>query len=160
MAVKRDSGSSGIYTMVVAGLFLAGFFLAVVFGARTYRDIVAGQTRNNQDRALLSYISTCVRLNDTAGAVSISEVDGIQVLSIADGDTGYALRIYRYGDCLVEDYGEADAELYPTAAQTIGETDVFRVDELGEGAYAVVTDAGRVLFSLRSKGAAEVMTDD
>ena len=101
--MKRDGGLSGIYTMVVAGLFLAGFFLTVVFGAQTYRQIVAGQTRNNQARVLLSYISTCVRLNDTPGAVSVLEEEGRPVLSIADGDTGFALRIYQEGDRLVED---------------------------------------------------------
>lgn len=158
--MKRDGGGSGIYTMVVAGLFLAGFFLTVVFGAQTYRQIVAGQTRNNQARVLLSYISTCVRLNDTPGAVSVLEEEGRPVLSIADGDTGFALRIYQEGDRLVEDYGEAGAELYPADAQTIGETKVFRIEELGGDAYAVVTDAGRVLFCLRSDKRTEGRADD
>lgn len=158
--MKRESGWSGIYTMAVAGLFLAGFFLTVVFGARTYRDIVAGQSRNNQARALLSYLSTCVRQNDTAGAISLWEEDGKTVLAVADGDTGLAIRIYQIEDRLVEDYGEIGEELYPEAAQTIGETKEFRVEELGEDTYAVFTDAGRVLFCLRSEKAAEVMEND
>lgn len=142
---------SGIYTMAVAGVFLAGFFLTVIFGAQTYREIADGQNRNNEARALLSYISTCVRMNDTAGAVSVSQVEGEPVLVIADGQSGYAIRIYRYGDSLVEDYGEADGALYPDMAQVIGETEEFRIEELENGAYAVVTDAGRVLFGLRSE---------
>lgn len=158
--VKKDGGLSGIYTMAVAGFFLAGFFLTVVFGAQTYRAIVAGQARNNQARVLLSYLSTCVRQNDTPGAVSILEEDGRTVLSIADGDTGYALRIYQEGDSLLEDYGEAGAKLYPDSAQTIGETRVFRIEDLGGDTYAVVTDAGRVLFCLRSRETTEGLTDD
>lgn len=158
--MKKEGGLSGIYTMAVAGFFLAGFFLTVVFGAQTYRQIVAGQTRNNQARALLSYISTCVRQNDTPGAVSVLEEEGRPVLSIADGDTGYALRIYQEGDSLVEDYGEAGSQLYPAAAQTIGETRVFRIEELGGDTYAVVTDAGRVLFCLRSRKTTEGLGDD
>ena len=142
---------AGIYTMAVAGVFLAGFFLTVVFGAQTYREIAEGQSRNNEARALLSYISTCVRMNDTPGAVRVSREEGEPVLVIADGQSGYAIRIYRYGDSLVEDYGEADGALYPDMAQVIGETEEFRSEGLEDCAYAVVTDAGRVLFGLRSE---------
>ncbi|WP_300774384.1 DUF4860 domain-containing protein [uncultured Acetatifactor sp.] len=149
--MRRSGGLSGIYTMAVAGVFLAGFFLTVVFGAQTYREIAEGQSRNNEARALLSYISTCVRMNDTPGAVRVSREEGEPVLVIADGQSGYAIRIYRYGDSLVEDYGEADGALYPDMAQVIGETEEFRIEELENGAYAVVTDAGRVLFGLRSE---------
>ncbi len=149
--MRRSGGLAGIYTMAVAGVSLAGFFLTVVFGAQTYREIAEGQSRNNEARALLSYISTCVRMNDTPGAVRVSREEGEPVLVIADGQSGYAIRIYRYGDSLVEDYGEADGALYPDMAQVIGETEEFRIEELENGAYAVVTDAGRVLFGLRSE---------
>jgi hypothetical protein len=149
--VRREGSLSGIQTMAVAGVFLAGFFLTVIFGAQTYREIADGQNRNNEARALLSYISTCVRMNDTAGAVSVSQVEGEPVLVIADGQSGYAIRIYRYGDSLVEDYGEAAGALYPDMAQVIGETEEFRIEELGGQTYAVITDAGRVLFGLRSE---------
>ena len=149
--MRRSGGLAGIYTMAVAGVFLAGFFLTVVFGAQTYREIAEGQSRNNEARALLSYISTCVRMNDTPGAVRVSREEGEPVLVIADGQSGYAIRIYRYGDSLVEDYGEADGALYPDMAQVIGETEEFRIEELGGQTYAVITDAGRVLFGLRSE---------
>lgn len=153
--MKRNDGLSGIYTVAVAGLFLAGFFLTVVFGAQTYRGVVAGQTHNNQARALLSYISTCVKSNDTEGAVSVGQLDGRQVLVIADGNTGYGLRIYQDGKSLLEDYGRLDAGLDPSFAQTIGETENFLIEELAEDTYAVTTDAGRVLFSVRSGGKQE-----
>ena len=157
--MKRDGGSSGVYTMVIAVIFLAGFFLTVVFGALTYREIAAGQSGNNEKRALLSYLSTCVRMNDTTGAVSVAEADGEPVLVIADGQSGYALRIYRYEDKLVEDYGEAQGALYPDMAQVIGETKEFRIEALGNDTYRIITDAGRVLFGLRSRSE-EVAADD
>ena len=149
--MRREGSLSGIQTMAVAGVFLAGFFLTVIFGAQTYREIADGQNRNNEARALLSYISTCVRMNDTAGAVSVSQVEGEPVLVIADGQSGYAIRIYRYGDSLGEDYGEAAGALYPDMAQVIGETEEFRIEELGGQTYAISTAAGRVLFGLRSE---------
>ena len=159
--MRRSGGLSGIYTMAVAGVFLAGFFLTVVFGAQTYREIAEGQSRNNEARALLSYISTCVRMNDTPGAVRVSREEGEPVLVIADGQSGYAIRIYRYGDSLVEDYGEADGALYPDMAQVIGETEVFRAEEVAPDTYAVTTDEGKVLFRSRCGGSTtEVAADE
>ena len=153
--MKRDGSWSGICAMAVAGIFLAGFFLMIIFGAQTSGRIVARQSKNNDARALLSYISTCVRMNDGENAVSVLEVEGEPVLVIRDGSGEFALRIYRYGDDLVEDYGERDGALYPDMAQAIGKTEEFRVEELGGHAYAVVTDAGRVVFGVRcDKGVA------
>ena len=58
--MKQDGNlPMAFYTMGIACLFLAGFFLLVFFGARSYRDAVTGQTENNQSRVLLSYLSTC-----------------------------------------------------------------------------------------------------
>lgn len=158
--MKQNGGLSGFYTMAIAGVFLAVFFLTVVFGARVYGDIAEGQSGNNEKRALLSYISTCVKMNDTPGAVSIAQAQGEPMLVIADGQSGYALRIYRCGDSLVEDYGEADGELYPDMAQVIGKTEKFEIEELGDEVYAVVTDAGRVVFGLRSRQEKGVAADD
>ena len=70
---KEHHSPIGFYTIGVAALFLAGFFLLVVFGAQSYRNTVAGQNGNMQSRALLSYLSTTVKACDAAGAVSLTE---------------------------------------------------------------------------------------
>ena len=150
---RKGSSTTGFFTMGVACLFLAVFFLTVIFGARTYRDIVREQAENNRTRTLLSYFSTCMRNHDTAGAVRIYEEDGRTVLSIADGDSGYGLRLYQYEGCLVEDYGQLEAALNPAAAQVIGETENFWVEKADENTYTVTTDEGKVL--LRARSAAE-----
>lgn len=152
--MKRNSSSTtGFFTMGVACLFLAVFFLTVIFGAQTYRNIVQGQTQNNRTRTLLSYFSTCMRNHDTAGAIRLYEEDGMTVLAIADGDSGYGLRLYQYEGCLVEDYGQLEAALYPAAAQVIGETESFWVEKVDENTYTITTDEGKVL--LRARSAAE-----
>lgn len=158
----KKSGSSpvGFYTMGVACLFLAVFFLTVIFGAQTYRSIVAGQTGNNESRAILSYLTTCMKAYDTEGAVEVYEEGGVTVLSIADGDSGYGLRIYQYQGALLEEYGKLGEELYPEAAQVIGETETFRVEEVAERTYAVTTDGGRVLFHARCGEMTEAAADE
>lgn len=150
--MKRKSASPmAFYTICVAGLFLAGFFLLVVFGARTYRDIAAGQLQNNRARILLSYFTACAKANDMAGAVSVVQGENGPVLVIEDGGSGYAHRIYRLEGNLVEDFGLMESELDPEYAQIIGETEIFMVEELADGTYTVTTDAGRILFHARGE---------
>ena len=152
--MKRGSFSQGVFTLGIAGLFLAGFFLLVTFGAATYRETVEGQGENNRTRSLVSYLSTCLKANDRAGALSweaCTEQDGLNgaLLTIADGDSGYALRIYQWEGQLLEDYGPADGPLQPEDAQVLGETALFEIQERDGLAY-VVTDGGEVPLRLRS----------
>lgn len=162
--MKKNSGSMvTFYTMGVAVLFLAGFFLLVVFGAKTYRAVAAGQEQNNQARALLSYLSACVKAGDRGGAIEIREQgagDDSQMLVVADGDSGYGIRIYLENGRLLEEYGPIREAPDSSAAQEIGRTETFRVEELAEGTYAVTTDGGRTLFHVRAEETAEVAADE
>ena len=142
----------GLYSIGIAALFLLCFFLLVVFGAQNYRNAVAAQHANDDSRVLLSYVSTCLKSCDEAGCVRIEQEGGSSVLVIADGDSGYASRLYLADGNLVEDYAETDAPLDPDNAEIIGATGVFVVEKVQEGLLAVTTDAGRSLIYLRSKG--------
>ncbi len=152
--MKRQSSSPlGLYTVGIAALFLAGFFLLVVFGAQSYRNTVAGQNGNMSSRALLSYLSTTVKGYDTRGAVRVEQGEDGTVLHIADGDTGFALRLYCRGGMLLEDYAAADSPLSPESAQAIGATGSFEA-VLNGRLLRLRTDAGEVLLTLRSEGGA------
>lgn len=148
---KREASPLGLYTIGIAALFLAGFFLLLVLGAQSYRDTVTGQDRNMETRALLAYFAASVKGSDMPGAVAVRETEEGPVLFIADGDTGYALRIYCRDGTLLEEYAQAEAPLAPETAQVIGKTETFSVEE-GDGLWTVTTDAGRVRLHLRSEG--------
>lgn len=151
--MKRERSSPlGFYTIGIAALFLAGFFLLVVFGAQSYRNTVTGQNENMSARSLLSYLATTARAYDTADGVAVTEGEDGPVLFFADGSTGYGLRIYRREGWLLEDYAAVGAPLLPEDAQRIGETERFDIEELGGGLLRVTTDAGRVLLYSRSEG--------
>ena len=149
------SSPLGLYVIGIAALFLAGFLMLVIFGAQTYRNTVRVQNDNNETRATLSYISATVRAYDTAGAVEITQAklaDGseTQVLALADGDTGYAVRIYTAGGNLMEEYARADAALSPSASNVIGATQTFEASKEGS-ILRVRTDEGNVLLYLRAE---------
>ena len=154
--MKRSRSSPlGLYVIGIAALFLAGFLMLVIFGAQTYRNTVSVQNGNNETRATLSYISATVRAYDGTGAVQVSQAqtqDGAetQVLSLADGDTGYAMRLYTWQGNLMEEYAKADAALSPSASNVIGETQTFELEK-DEDLLRVKTDEGSVLLHLRAE---------
>ena len=147
----QKSSPIGFYTIGIAALFLAGFFLLVVFGAQSYRNTVAGQNGTMMNRTLLSYLSTTVKAYDSEDAVSLAlDPEVGQVLVLADGSSGYALRIYHRDGILLEDYAAKDAALRPEEAQQLGETVRFEAMKLPGGLLKLETDAGSVLLHLRS----------
>ena len=150
--MKHDKSSPlGLYTIGIASLFLAGFFLLVVFGAQSYRNTVAGQNDNMQTRALLSYLATTVKGYDSRGAVSVREEPAVgKILQLEDGSSGYALRIYHQDGVLLEDYAADGEALRPEDAQTIGRTDLFEPALAPDGLLRIRTDAGQVLLQLRT----------
>ncbi|MBQ9032413.1 MAG: DUF4860 domain-containing protein [Parasporobacterium sp.] len=150
--MKRSSGSAlGFYTIGVAALFLAGFFLLVVFGAQSYRNAVAVQSDNNQKRALLGYFETCISANDAKGSVRVSRSEYGDVLEIPDSNDDYGIRIYLYNGELKETYMALDAALEPEMDVTIGKTAVFQAEFPRDGLLKITTDAGSILIRLRSE---------
>jgi len=153
--LKRATRSYlGLYAIGVSALFLAGFFLLVIFGAQTYRGVVSVQTENNTNRALLSYFATCISSNDRNGAVEIRDSEYGQVLVIPDGDSGYGIKIYCYEGKLMEAYASLSAELMPEEDVAIGQTQLFHAEMLRDGLLKITTDAGSTLIRLRSEGGA------
>lgn len=148
---EKERSPLGWYTIGIAALFLAGFFLLVLFGALTYRNTVRSRNANYEVRGLTAYLTTATRANDSADSLRVYDDPAVgQVISVADGDSGFAFRIYRYDGHLVEDYNEADFDLNPEDAQIIGDTQTFAVEAAADGLWAVYTDAGRALIGLRS----------
>lgn len=150
----RKQPSRWLYMLEIAVLFLAGFLLLVIFGAQSYRSAVSVQDGNMHKRTLTSYFYTVVRDYDTRGAVSVEDSAYGPVLVIADGDSGYALRLYRMetekGSQLMEDFALLGEPLLPESAQVIGQTEVFSIEDRGDGLLTVRTDAGSILLHVRS----------
>jgi len=151
---NRARPALSYFAIGTVALFLMGFLLLVIFGARIYRDTVAGQAGNNDTRAQLSYLVTTVRGNDSRGAVSVSGTAEAPLLVIRDGDSGYAFRVYLSEGRLVEDFAPTDAPLDPAAGQIIGTTNTFTARKDG-ALLRMSTDEGSVLVYLRGEGGQE-----
>ena len=149
---RSDRSPLGYYTVGIAALFLAGFLLLVIFGARIYRDIVDDRADNMRARSVLAYVHTCVRSGDAAGGVTVAQGPEGPMLVIADGDTGYGLHIYLSEGRLLESFSAMGQTPDPADAEVICAQQTFDVTALSDGVLAVECDEGRALVSLRSGG--------
>ena len=151
--MKKDHNSPlGLYTIGIAALFLAGFLLLVLFGARSYQNTVAGQEDNYRLRDLTAYFWTVVKAGDMEDAVSVEDSEYGPCLSIADIENESVLRIYAKDGVLMEEYSSPDLEIDPESSEEIAETSVFEPELSDGGLLKIRTDAGTVLISLRAGG--------
>ena len=148
---KTEKNPILLLSVGLSALFLAGFLLLVIFGAKSYRDIVSSQYGNMDARSLTAYLSASVKANDSSGAVSVEETGYGPALVVTDPETGYALRYYHYNGQLLEDFAPADSPLDPDEAQQIAPTQTFEVERISQDVFSVTTDAGRTLLRVRSE---------
>ena len=148
----KQSGNDPILFLSIglAALFLLGFLLLVAFGARSHRDVVDSHYGNMDARALGAYIAASLKANDSRGALRVDDSDFGRVLVVTDGESGWALRYYRYDGQLVEDFARVGAPLAPEEAQPIAPTGIFFAERGESGLVTVTTDAGRTLLHTRS----------
>ena len=140
----------------LSALFLLGFLLVVVFGARSYRDAVDSQYGNMDERALSAYLAASIKANDSKGAVHIEDSDYGQVLVVTDAESDWALRYYLSDGRLVEDFARDGSPLAPEDAQQIAPTKIFTLEISENGLLTVTTDECRMLLHPRCEtGAAE-----
>ena len=150
--MREKTSPLGYYTIGIAALFLLGFLLLIIFGAQVYQDTVANQDQNDTTRALRSYLVTCTR-SASADDVELkdggADIDG-QILVIRDSGTDYGLQVFLQDGQLMEVYGRLGEDPDPASAQPIAATQVFEVEQIAEGAFAVTTDEGRTLLHVRA----------
>lgn len=140
MTGERKGTGDILSTLTVAVLFLV-ILLLVVFSASSYKQATDIQNGNNNRRALLSYVTSCVREN-SGSDIEIKDFGGVKGLAISADNDDFERRIYMKDGKLMEEYTEAANEIDPEEALVIAETDVFEVNEVKGGILEIKTDAG------------------
>ena len=143
--------NSAPFSLALFVLMLGCVLMLAVFGAQVYRALTESQSRNNAQRASLSYVAARLRASDAAAGVSIEDGPQGQALVLADvGEaTGYETRIYVYDGNLVEEYTRQDADFDPASAQIVAQTDTFTLTEDGH-LVTVTTNQGMVRVYLHA----------
>lgn len=141
--MKKDGNKLAIdliQVLMIAVLFIV-ILLLVTFSATAYRSATISQSENDHSRSILSYINTTVR-NNGRGEVKKEFFDDVQGIVIANGDTGYEQRIYKYDRKLRQEYCKHDSPLDPEHALVIGDLTRFNIDYLTDTILRIETDEG------------------
>ena len=145
---KRGIGDI-LSTLTVAVLFIV-ILLLVVFSAASYKYSTDVHNENNNDRALLSYVASCVE-GDDLNEVEVRDFDGLPGISISENGSKFERRIYLSGGKLMEEYAEKGIKVNPRDALEIGETSVFDVTSEPDGLISIKTDAGVSYVRVRNR---------
>jgi hypothetical protein len=144
---KFHVNTSKIDTVFIACLFvifaLTGCVL-VLLEATQYRATVDAMNDNYEVRTAASYLTEKVRSHDSYGAISVTELDGVNVLSLSETSSGggYTTYIYYYDGALKELLVGADSSFNLDAGQSIVSLNAFDVEEPKDGLlYITFTDS-------------------
>ena len=85
-----------VFVLALITLFAATSLALVLIGAKQYRFVTNAMTENHEDRTTASYLAEKIRQNDTADAISICDLKGVQALSIESVEEGVSYTTYIY----------------------------------------------------------------
>lgn len=147
MTKSRKGFGDLISVILITVLFLV-ILILVVFSAVSYQRSVDIQDRNNNTRAVLSYVTTAVRAN-AGNRVTLTERGGVPVLVIEEGESGYEQQIFWMDGQVLERYVPDGTLPEQTDALTIGTAGLFEMTMPKEDLLQIRTDQGTSYVHIR-----------
>ncbi len=123
-----------LFTLALFCVFAASALFVVLIGANVYKSTVKQMNDNYSTRTSLSYVTEKIRQNDTAGSVSIGELDGVQALILTQQYDDLHLKTYIYEDngVLKELFIHDDQKPVKEAGQSIMEVNSFHMEQMSD----------------------------
>ena len=148
-----NSEKRGISELITVLMVLVLFFvilMLVVFAAVSYQRTVGMQDSADNKRAVLSYVITAAKADQSA-EVSLEDVAGEKAVVIRDEASGYEQRIYHADGKVMENYGLTGNEPDLEESLVIGETDVFEAEYVSDHLIRIRTDYGSSYIHIGKK---------
>lgn len=136
-----------LFVLALFCVFAASALMLVTIGANVYKRTASNMTKHFSERTACSYLTEKLRQNDIAGAVSISEIDGTEVLVLTqeiDGEA-FCTYLYLYDGYLKELFVRRDSFAgndILSAGQNILSLTSFDMEELDNGLLRLKLDTG------------------
>lgn len=159
--MRQQGGSKSrlmgaLFTLLLFLVFVLCALFTVLAGGKVYENISARMEESYTGSVALQYIANKVRQGDSAGAVSVGEQDGVQVLKLAQEIEGerYETWIYYLDGSIRELFTAADSGLSLEDGLVILECDGLRLWQDGRLLTVETTGAGggSLHLALRSVG--------
>ena len=140
-----------LFTIGLFCVFTAAAFILVMIGIHAYQTTVTNMQDTYSTRTAISYVAEKLRQNDTAGSVSLGEVEGRTAIVLSDEMNGTTYLTYIYADD--ENLYELTVREGMNATLSLGEPILevrnFAIFDAGNGFYeftASDTDGNTVRF--------------
>lgn len=152
-----------VFTLALFCVFAASALLVVLIGANVYKSTTSMMGLNFETRTSLTYVSTKIRQNDSAGGVLLGELEGVPALILTreiDGD-GYNTWIYHYEGALREIFAPENSMVAPQNGQKIMEVKSFKMETAAPGAlrFTSVDSLGRDISLVISPRSTQLSID-
>jgi hypothetical protein len=156
---SRGQMTGTLFTMLLFLVFVLCALFTVLTGGKVYENISGRMADNYTGSVALQYFANKVRQGDASGQITVSEIDGTQVLQLRqefDGEP-YVTWIYYYDGSIRElftyegsDLSLADGiEVLECEGLSLAvENGLLKVETLGDG-------GGKLILSVRSAGGIE-----
>lgn len=161
MSIKSVGGGRALSVFSTLALFCVFALLALsvlLFGARAYKSVAERMDDNYLYRTAMSYISNKVRQHDAAGAVTLSELNGIPALALAAGDAGgkYQTLIYYSNGAIRELFAAKGVSIDPDSGSEIVSAEGISFETSAGGLTVTIEGAGgdseKLFLAIRSSG--------
>ncbi len=126
-----------MFTIGLFCVFAAAAFILVMIGIQAYRSTVTHMQDTFSTRTAVSYVAEKLRQHDTAGGVSLGQVEDCTALVLRDQVGGDTYLTYIYAD---------DSSLYELTVREGTEVSVGMGDEILAVQDFTITDAGNGFY--------------
>ena len=159
MTKSKSSMIDLLFTLALFCVFCASALAVVLIGADVYTSTVRSMDRNYSTRTAVAYLAEKARQGDRAGALSLGEVEGTQVLVIAtqgaDGGS-YTTYIYYYDGAVCEQLLRAQDTPLLANGQRVVEAGGLEIEPLEDALWRVTVTgpeggSEQMLFGQRSR---------
>lgn len=151
MKLSKDHLTDVFFTLSLFGVFVTSSFILIMIGIQVYRSSAAQLETTYSTRTALSYAAEKVRQHDTAGGVSLTEIDGNTALVMKDeaGGETYLTYIYPNGEYLCELSLKEGTPVSSELGEKILKVNNFTISDKGNNFLNLsVTDNNGTLMSL------------
>lgn len=148
-----------LFTIALLVFFAASALLAVIIGANVYKTTTQNMSDNYDSRTSVAYITEKIRQHDSAGGVTVTDINGTHCLAFKEayGGDSYTTYIYEYNGKLMELFENDTLPFDPDNGQEILAVNEFHILEAAPGLYALtIVDSGgfstQMYIGMRSEG--------
>lgn len=128
-----------IFPLAVLFVFAASALLVLILSAHIYAGQTERASSNYQNYTPLAYITEKIRQNDTAGSISVQEVDGTTCLALKGNsdEISYTTYLYVSDGWLKELLIRDDTKISLSAGKNIIEAKELAIKELKSQVYQI-----------------------